>query len=323
MESVDRTWEWLDDDRLLFAHLSDMDYKSLRLMRQFREDGQFRETRADGGVDVLADFHRHVNSTRYQSDGFEPVGSGHIDHFENIRADFDEEQDKDELEAVIEKVRDAGKNAVDEDDLIEMIQDGRLDRDEAVALMESVGTDSTREMCEKYGVTIQQIHQHFYSPVLYLESSDETRFQNVIDVESEVGFLKSLLDYDEETGLFEEADWWRFSKLSERTDSVYIPYDGDQKFYPGFIFWVANGDTYHIAFVDPKSTNFPEKGRKKIQGYEEIFTSNGEPAEFSHNGMRVKVHLFLFNEQARIDEWGDQSNYWIHSISGLEHRILE
>lgn len=178
------------------------------------------------------------------------------------------------------------------------------------------------------GQTVQfkHISQHYYLPLLVSEHDRLEYLRSAIQVPSEVKFLHDLEAYlKKEDNCFNLFDWWLFCRVDETYDNVtipyYDPYDNKlRNFKPDFIFWLQMGDNYHILFVDPKGTSRTEY-QHKVDGYRAIFEDNEQPRTFTHNGLSVQVHLFLFT-QDRAFSSEFYRRYWLDSIDSLLHRLV-
>jgi hypothetical protein len=167
---------------------------------------------------------------------------------------------------------------------------------------------------------IEKFQNHFYNPVLQSEEN-ENYFRNIVDVKSEIEFLSDLAESIEDGDLFEESDWWMFSKISENTDDVYIPYKNDRKFQPDFIFWVKSEDKLDIVFIDPKSGEFTDY-QDKIDGYEETFCNGGSPQAFEVGGVKVEIKVRMYTQKDLHKVSGQKyRDYWINDTSEINHLV--
>lgn len=173
------------------------------------------------------------------------------------------------------------------------------------------------------GQTVQFNHiaQHYYLPLLVSEDERLDYLRSVIQVESEVKFLRNLEAYlKKDDNRFKQLDWWLFSRVDETYDDVtipyYDPYDNKlRNFKPDFIFWLQKGNDYHILFVDPKGTSRTEY-QHKVDGYRAIFEENDQPRIFTQGGMRVQVHLALYTKDiAYAAEF--YRPYWLDKIEEM------
>jgi superfamily II DNA or RNA helicase len=173
-------------------------------------------------------------------------------------------------------------------------------------------------------IYIKHIAQHYYLPIVLSDDEKVNYIQHIIKTASEVKFIRDLERYlDRSDNKFKEFDWWFFSKLDESLDEVYIPYYDPQNnrityFKPDFIFWLQKGDRYFIVFVDPHGTEHIE-WQRKVNGYCDVFCSNGKPRELLWNGKKVTVHLFLRTDDiAKIPE---KREFWFDRIEDLPQKL--
>jgi type III restriction enzyme len=170
-------------------------------------------------------------------------------------------------------------------------------------------------------VQFKRIQQHYYLPLLVSEDARLEYLRSVINVESEVRFLKKLEDLLAQPGnIFEVLDWWLFSRIDETRDHINIPYyypveNRMASFRPDFIFWLQKGEDYRIVFVDPKGTSRTEY-QYKVDGFRDLFEKDGQPIVFEHEGLRVTVRLFLFtNDRAWSADY--YRRYWLDNVADL------
>jgi hypothetical protein len=170
-------------------------------------------------------------------------------------------------------------------------------------------------------VEFRKIQQHYYLPLLISADDKLDYLRSVIQVPSEVRFLKDLEDYlASADNQFKAFDWWCFSRIDENTDQVNIPYyypyeNRIANFKPDFIFWLQKGTDYHILFVDPKGTSRTEY-QHKVDGFRKLFERDEAPIRFAHEGLDVRVHLFLYTQdRAFVADY--YRRYWLDTIEGM------
>jgi hypothetical protein len=167
--------------------------------------------------------------------------------------------------------------------------------------------------------------------VIVSETEKIDYLNHIINVDSEVTFIKELGEYLETGNVFKQFDWWMFSKLDQTLDEVKIPYYNPKKpkeisyFYPDFIFWAQKGNRYLILFVDPKGTEHTDSYRK-IDGYSRIFEieKNGQKVckDFQYNGFTINVKLLLKTARNDIDSVPDNyKKYWFANFNDFEKKI--
>ena len=154
---------------------------------------------------------------------------------------------------------------------------------------------------DKYKISIKNIKNHYYIPVIIAEDSKEDFINHIIKEDSEKKFIEDLENFIKNNQV--NADFWYFSKIDQTTDKIYIPYynkknNRQDKFYPDFIFWIKKNEDYHIIFVDPKSIEYTDY-EYKVDGYSRIFEENGKIKECHKDGLNIRVHLFLYTKDSK------------------------
>jgi hypothetical protein len=143
------------------------------------------------------------------------------------------------------------------------------------------------------------IANHLYLPIILSHDERQMYIKNIIKEPSEVEFMKSLNNWLEKNSKSISSNWM-FSILIENTDSVYIPYfdpasNKYRKFNPDFVFWIEQGNSYTILFIDPKGTSHTDY-IFKIKGYEETFMENSIVKKFKFDDSTVDVQLKMVTE---------------------------
>jgi len=192
--------------------------------------------------------------------------------------------------------------------LKEKLRKNLINIDEYTNEITKVNTKSIRKTSEEL-VTIKNIKEHFYTPILMKDKNENDFFRNIINEKSEIDFINNLEDYlEQENNKLASYDNWYFSKIQQVTDNIYIPYIDYEKskvakFYPDFIFWLKKDDEYIIKFIDPKGLNQGvHKTKDKIEGFEKIFVND----EFNRKYPNFKVELYLYNIERKKDELIDK-----------------
>ncbi len=206
--------------------------------------------------------------------------------------------------------------------LKEKLEANQITLDEYTRQILNTGSDAPTFSYEGQTVSFRRIQQHYYLPLLVSADDKLDYLRSVIQVPSEVHFLDKLEEYlkDDEGNLFNTFDWWCFSRIDENADQVNIPYyypyeNRIANFKPDFIFWLRKGNDYHILFVDPKGTSRTEY-QHKVDGFRKLFERDGHPIRFEHEGLNVRVHLFLYTQdKAFVADY--YRRYWLDTISGM------
>jgi len=175
-------------------------------------------------------------------------------------------------------------------------------------------------------VKLKRIAQHYYLPLIISDLEKIDYLSHIIKVKSEVEFLAKLEEYLEKTDSeIRQFDWWMFSRLDETTDQVNVPYyDPVQNkilnFKPDFVFWLRKGQNYHIIFVDPKGTGRTEY-EHKVDGFRSLFEKDEKPIDFTYEGLRVQVHLYLHTiDKSFVADY--YRRFWLDEISPMFSSIL-
>jgi hypothetical protein len=177
-------------------------------------------------------------------------------------------------------------------------------------------------------IKIEHIAQHYYLPTLLAESERADYIQHIIKVRSEVDFVNYLNSYVQEPGnLFEEFNWWLFSKLDEHLDDVSLPYYDPEtnrmrQFNPDFVFWLQREGDYYIVFIDPKGTAYTAY-QHKIAGYRALFEDDHGTVTFEHDRLNVKVFAFLRADDANVVSTPEDRRYWFDGMETVLDQVLE
>jgi len=253
-----------------------------------------------------------------------------IIHFKRISITADK---LNSLREKIEKV----KKVKDKDDRIrefkEQLQRNEITIDDYTKQIENISTGIVKEAETTYSIKerlkIKYLANHYYIPVALTDSERADFIQHIIKHKSEVDFINELEKYlKDDNNIFNQFDWWYFSKIDETLDEVFIPYyqpktNRIEKFKPDFIFWLKKGNQYFILFVDPKGTEHTD-GYRKIDGYSRLFETQVDGTKiskkFSHNGLTVETKLLLKTEgSAKVLE--NYREYWFSNFEEFENKI--
>ena len=265
-----------------------------------------------------------------------------IKHFKNIIISLEDINKLNELDKKIEKVANYTEKSKEEENLEEKFKKGEITIEQFIKEFKKINQQKSKGE-EKYNeLIIKYISKHYYNPVILSEKEKIDYIKHIIKVKSEVDFIKKLIEEieAEETEKIEEEkektketknkfkdfDWWKFSKIDESLDEVYIPYynleiNKISKFKPDFIFWLKKGDQYYIVFVDPKSIEFTDHIRK-IEGFKKMFEENKKSKLFTYKDLKVKVKLFYYTNQ-KEQAPPKYKYYYIESITEMLEKILK
>ncbi|MCG2725246.1 MAG: DEAD/DEAH box helicase family protein [Elusimicrobia bacterium] len=177
-------------------------------------------------------------------------------------------------------------------------------------------------------ISIKYLANHYYFPVIVLETEKIDYLNHIINVDSEVRFIEQLEEYlANPDNIFSRFDWWMFSKLDQTLDEVLIPYYNPKEnnianFKPDFIFWAQKGKRYLILFVDPKGTEHAD-GYRKIDGYSRIFEigEQKESRNFSYNGFTINTKLLLKPRRGIAEVLENYKRYWFDNFVDFAGKI--
>jgi len=176
-------------------------------------------------------------------------------------------------------------------------------------------------------IKIEYIAQHYYIPTILAEDERVDYIKHIIKMKSEVDFVNALNRYVQQSrNRFGEFDWWLFSKLDEHLDEIALPYydpkaNRIRDFKPDFIFWLQKGTDYYIVFIDPKGTEYADY-QHKIDGYRHLFEDEHAVRTLKHDGLNVKLFMFLRAHDANIVSKGYR-RYWFDDVSAILDRVLQ
>lgn len=321
--------EYLGDERLLLAHHDLSPQQIGYVQKSVADPDTYFNTaggRKFGNINILLPrLTRYLGTTPRELKQFKVLDT-EINHYKHIRVLL---KDIEELRKKIKAVQEFQDPATQKAVLRERRRAGEIDDDTYDAAIERIARTSAEEtFTPPQGATlkIKNIAAHYYMPLLVSEDEKIDYIRHVIHVDSEVRFIKQLEEYlQQDDNLFKSFDWWLFSRADETLDKVVIPYyDPTQnkmrEFHPDFIFWLRRWNDYFILFVDPKgmkNTDF----EYKIDGYKDIFWSNGNMKVLPHRGMNVHVALAMYNKNASqasqgyVDFWYDQPKQILKHIT--------
>jgi type III restriction enzyme len=242
-----------------------------------------------------------------------------INHYKNITVRLEEYG---KLEMSIQRVLDAKEKLKEAKEKVEA---GQLSLDELIAVAAHYSESATM-VAGHAGLEIRRIAHHYFVPVLISPEERIDYIRSVIQVESEVRFLRLLEEYVKgESNKLKDYDWWLFSRVDEKMDDINIPYyypieNRIANFKPDFIFWLKKGNRYHILFVDPKGTGRTEY-EHKVDGYRSLFEEGGKPKVFEYEGLEVSVHVFLYTPDRQFLAEG-YKRYWFDQIDSVLESIV-
>ena len=250
----------------------------------------------------------HLGFIEKTIDGVRKLDDEDIVHFREIRAQLPDE-DRDDLREKIQQVAKGGISEEERRYLASKYGDGRITKETFEELT------SGRSETSFKGLTIKNIAEHYYLPIIIAERGKADFIKHVVKAGSEVKFLNDLEIWLKDNQ--PEWDAWMFSKIDESLDEIHIPYydrsvNVYRCFLPDFIFWMCRGHEYRIVFVDPKGMAYASV-YPKIDGYAELFQENGKCRVFRTKTkpvLNVSVDLMLFNPRADERPAEPYARYW-------------
>ncbi|ERA57471.1 type III restriction enzyme, res subunit [Helicobacter pylori GAM117Ai] len=226
---------------------------------------------------------------------FNALDNEKIVHFKRIQVKASK---KEALMKAIQEVKEYAP--LDKETLRMKIAQGEIDIDN----IDKHKQDRTFKVDE---AELLKLKEHYYTPLIKAKNCDWLK--HVVNVESEIDFLKELQKTETIKTLQDNYDFWAFSKIDEHLDNLFIPYFNsttERKFFPDFIFWLQKGGTQIICFIDPKGTEHTSSQRKaywyKKLFKDKVFNPKNDP------NLKIKVVLKFYGDKDKVVEGRD---YWI------------
>lgn len=271
----------------------------------------------------LGKIFRHFNITLKGQDGFRKLGEEDIIHFKKIKV-F--EKSKYELiKETVETVRDYSDKNKYETEIDKKFSKTKNTEEYKRDLREL--DEKFKESVEKDNLIIQFMQNHYYVPSILSDDERINYINHIINVPSEVKFVKELDKYLEtNNNFFQKFDWWMFSKIDQTLDNVFIPYYNTKEnkyslFFPDFIFWLKRGNDYTILFVDPKGVDHSDAYRK-IEGFKKLFEDGkSKSIKYQYEKYNIRVRLLIYpNDVANVLEL--YKCYCFDNVKQFESKIL-
>jgi type III restriction enzyme len=227
----------------------------------------------------------HISVKNKVVSGIKEV-SDEIIHFKHIKVVNFSDEEISSFKQKVQKVKDF--ELIDKKDIEAKIKAGKLSFDEALKLGNATSEESFKDL------KIKKIAEHYYLPLIYSDKEKVEYIKHIIEVESEVKFIKNLEKHIKEN----KPDCnWMFSKIDQNLDSFHIPYfykkeNIYRKFFPDFIFWIKKDENYKIVFVDPKGTSNADY-QNKVDEFEKLFLENGQAKIFTYKNFKITFDLKL------------------------------
>ncbi len=268
---------------------------------------QIKEENIYSDMDLLLQtMTSHVSVKNKFVSGIKEVAD-EIIHFKHIKvinfSDSDLQVFKDEIEKV------GNYEEIKESDIDELFDKGKISREEYKRRIKAV--DRNKSESSFKDLKIKKIAEHYYLPIIYSEKEKIEYIKHVIEVTSEVTFIKNLEKHLESNK--PDCDWM-FSKLDQNLDSFHLPYfykkeNIYRKFFPDFIFWIKKDNNYRIIFIDPKGTTNADY-QNKVDEFEKLFSENGKAKVFKYKNFKITFDLKLVAQDVNnVSE--KYEKYWL------------
>jgi hypothetical protein len=227
----------------------------------------------------------HISVKNKVVSGIKEV-SDEIIHFKHIKVVNFSDEEISSFKQKVQKVKDF--TPIDKKEIALKFAHGEIDEAEFNKQVNASSEESFKDL------KIKKIAEHYYLPLIYSDKEKIEYIKHIIEVESEVKFIKNLEKHIKEN----KPDCnWMFSKIDQNLDSFHIPYfykkeNIYRKFFPDFIFWTKKDENYKIVFVDPKGTSNADY-QNKVDEFEKLFLENGQAKIFTYKNFKITFDLKL------------------------------
>jgi superfamily II DNA or RNA helicase len=244
----------------------------------------------------------HISIKQKTVSGIKEI-SDEIIHFKHIKVVNFSDEEVSSFKQKIGKVRDF--EAIDKKGIEAKIKSGELSFEQALKLGNATSEESFKDL------KIKKIAEHYYLPLIYSENEKVEYIKHIIDVPSEVQFIKNLEKHIKEN---KPDCQWMFSKIDQNLDTFHIPYfykkeNIYRKFFPDFIFWMKKDESYKIVFVDPKGTSNADY-QNKVDEFEKLFFENEQAKVFEYKNFIITFDLKLVASD--VNSVSDKyEKYWL------------
>lgn len=290
-----------------------------------------KRARSFGDIGLLwSNLIGYFNVIPKEFDKLKPL-SDEIIHFENIVVSIEDVAKLAELRTKVDRVKRSGNAGPQQDELKRLYEKGKLTLDQLIKKTADLAVEAAPEAeftYDGYRIEIKRLASHYYVPVLVSEREKIAFIKYLIKVPSEVEFLARIDSYlSSDESRIGEFDDWAFCRLDETLDSVSIPYvdrsmNRVRNFHPDFVFWFKRGENYSIAFVDPKGTQHAVNYGHKLDGYKDLFLNgDGQPRVIEYQGLKVRVHVFLYNKDRSALGTELYPSFWVDSFGAVVDAI--
>ena len=244
----------------------------------------------------------HISVKNKVVSGIKEV-SDEIIHFKHIKVVNFSDEEISSFKQKVQKVKDF--TPIDKKEIALKFAHGEIDEAEFNKQVNASSEESFKDL------KIKKIAEHYYLPLIYSDKEKIEYIKHIIEVESEVKFIKNLEKHIKEN----KPDCnWMFSKIDQNLDSFHIPYfykkeNIYRKFFPDFIFWTKKDENYKIVFVDPKGTINADY-QNKVDEFEKLFLENGQSKIFTYKNFKISFELKLITSD--VNSVSDKyEKYWI------------
>lgn len=322
-----------DPDVLLLRHQTEpKDFLSLRQTVSDMETyyAKVQDARAFKNIGLLwQNLIGYFNLIPKEFDSFQELAD-EISHYRQVLVTLREAADVDELKKQIALVSNFKSAELREAELDELLDQGKIDREEYKAGLKELAKNSDEAAAYTYDgvrLEIKRLASHYYTPAIVSTVEKVGFIKHIVKVDSERLFLERLADYLCGANKFTEFDDWAFSKLDESLDDVVVPYvdkskNSNRNFNPDFIFWLRRGNDYSIVLVDPKGIQHTGGFAYKLDGYIDLFTEGNRPKNFKFGDLNVRVFAFLFTSDKRVLGTGIYPGFWIDTMDEVLDKVL-
>jgi type III restriction enzyme len=267
---------------------------------------QIKEENVYSDMDLLLQrITNHISVKNKVVSGIKEI-TDEIIHFKHIKVVNFSDEEIGSFKEKINKVNDFQNTK--EEDIDKLFDSGKITREEYKEKIKKIGNSKAEESFKD--LKIKKIAEHYYLPLIYSDKEKVEYIKHIIEVKSEVAFIKNLEKHIKEN----KSDCeWMFSKIDQNLDTFHIPYfykkdNIYRKFFPDFIFWIKKGNEYKIIFVDPKGTSNADY-QNKVDEFEKLFLENEKPKTFEYKKLEITFDLKLVAQD--VNSVSDKyEKYW-------------
>ena len=237
---------------------------------------------------------------------------GEISHYKEVRTSLS----KEEVKKLTVEIAEILKPRKTEEEIDKLFDAGKIDKKRYKELVKDANKGNSGFEIIGNKVDFSLLKEHYYAPILHRKNTKY--FQHIIKVESEIDFIKDLIEYlGKSDNNLKKYDWWYFSKLDEATDTINIPYfcedaGGYRTFNPDFIFWLKKDGKYYIKFIDPKGIEHIKNPIEKIRGFEDFLS---DYAKIKKKKIYSFELFYYHDKEPEAEE--SYKKYWINDFDKI------